>query len=63
MTREERRITLVAADTANEYRLNRNTTILVSPNRPHIYLSGANKLLGSGNAFPIFGPHDLKGVG
>lgn len=52
MTREERRITRRSADTANEYRFKWNTAILVSPNDPHTYDYGANKVLGSGNPFP-----------
>lgn len=52
MTPEERRITRMSADTANEYRFNWNTAVLVSPNDLHTCYCGANKLLGSGNPFP-----------
>jgi photosystem II stability/assembly factor-like uncharacterized protein len=49
VTREERRITPVAADRAERYRFNWNTAILVSPNDPHVYYYGANKLLETGD--------------
>jgi photosystem II stability/assembly factor-like uncharacterized protein len=45
VTREERRITPVAPDQKERYRFNWNTAILVSPNEPHVYYYGANKLL------------------
>lgn len=45
VTREERRITPVPADTTERYRFNWNTAILLSPNDPHTYYYGANKLL------------------
>ncbi|HEY7237499.1 MAG TPA: hypothetical protein VH539_25315 [Gemmatimonadaceae bacterium] len=45
VTREERRITPVPADRHERYRFNWNTAILVSPNDPHVYYYGANKLL------------------
>jgi photosystem II stability/assembly factor-like uncharacterized protein len=45
VTREERRITPVSADSGERYRFNWNTAILVSPNDPHVYYYGANKLL------------------
>jgi len=45
VTREERRITPVSADRADKYRFNWNTAIQVSPNDPHAYYYGANKLL------------------
>src|SRR5205823_7582345 len=45
VTREERRITPVAPDRAERYRFNWNTAILLSPNDPHVYYYGANKLL------------------
>ncbi|HKW09976.1 MAG TPA: hypothetical protein VJO33_06325 [Gemmatimonadaceae bacterium] len=45
VTREERRITPVPADRNERYRFNWNTAILVSPNDPHVYYYGANKLL------------------
>lgn len=45
VTREERRITPVPADTAEHYRFNWNTAILLSPNDPREYYFGANKLL------------------
>ncbi len=44
-TREERRITPVSSDRKAPYRFNWNTAILVSPNDPHVYYYGANKLL------------------
>ncbi|HEY2376342.1 MAG TPA: hypothetical protein VGH98_10250 [Gemmatimonadaceae bacterium] len=44
-TREERRITPVPAERTERYRFNWNTAILVSPNDPHTYYYGANKLL------------------
>jgi photosystem II stability/assembly factor-like uncharacterized protein len=45
VTREERRITPVPVDRNERYRFNWNTAILVSPNDPHIYYYGSNKLL------------------
>lgn len=45
VTREERRITPVPADSTQRYRFNWNTAILLSPNDPHEYFYGANKLL------------------
>jgi len=45
VTREERRITPVPADTSETYRFNWNTAMLVSPNDPHTYYYGANRLL------------------
>lgn len=45
VTHEERRITPVDADRAERYRFNWNTAILVSPNDPHVYYYGANRLL------------------
>ena len=59
VTREERRITPVSADTANEYRFNWNTAILVSPNEPHTYYYGANKLLATtdrGTTWKVLSP-------
>ena len=44
-TREERRITPVHAERGERYRFNWNTAILLSPNDPHTYYYGANKLL------------------
>jgi photosystem II stability/assembly factor-like uncharacterized protein len=44
-TREERRITPVSPDRKERYRFNWNTAILLSPNDPHVYYYGANKLL------------------
>ncbi|MDQ6831424.1 MAG: hypothetical protein M3081_21395 [Gemmatimonadota bacterium] len=44
-TREERRITPVSADTAERFRFNWNTAILLSPNDPRVYYYGAQKLL------------------
>jgi photosystem II stability/assembly factor-like uncharacterized protein len=45
VTREERRITPVPADTSETYRFNWNTAMLVSPNDPHTYYYGSNRLL------------------
>jgi len=45
VTREERRITPVPPTRAERYRFNWNTAILISPNDPHVYYYGANKLL------------------
>lgn len=45
VTHEERRITPVSADRNERYRFNWNTAILVSPNDPHTYYYGANRLL------------------
>ena len=45
VTRQERRITPVPPDRAERYRFNWNTAILVSPNDPHVYYFGANRLL------------------
>lgn len=59
VTREERRITPVSADTANQYRFNWNTSILVSPNDPHTYYYGANKLLATsdrGTTWKVMSP-------
>jgi len=45
VTHEGRRITPVPADSTQRYRFNWNTAILLSPNDPHEYFYGANKLL------------------
>jgi photosystem II stability/assembly factor-like uncharacterized protein len=45
VTRQERRITPVPPDRGEHYRFNWNTAILVSPNDPHVYYFGANRLL------------------
>ena len=44
-TREERRITPVSPERRERYRFNWNTAILLSPNDPHVYYYGANRLL------------------
>ena len=59
VTREERRITPVAADRSDRYRFNWNTAILVSPNDPHTYYYGANKLLATkdyGTTWQVLSP-------
>ena len=59
VTREERRITPVAADRTDRYRFNWNTAILVSPNAPHTYYYGANKLLATkdyGTTWQVMSP-------
>lgn len=45
VTREERRFTPVPPDSTERYRFNWNTAALVSPNDPHVYYYGANRLL------------------
>ena len=45
VTRQERRVTPVPAERSERYRFNWNTAILVSPNDPHVYYYGANRLL------------------
>lgn len=44
-THEGHRITPVSPDSTQRYRFNWNTAILLSPNDPHTYFYGANKLL------------------
>ena len=44
-TREAHRITPFSTDSTQRYRFNWNTAMLVSPNDPHVYFYGANKLL------------------
>ena len=59
VTREERRITPVAADRSDRYRFNWNTAIHVSPNDPHLYYYGANKLLATrdyGTTWQVLSP-------
>ena len=59
VTREERRITPVSTDTAEQYRFNWNTAILVSPNDPHTFYYGANKLLATsdrGTTWKVLSP-------
>ena len=59
VTREERRITPVATDRSDRYRFNWNTAILVSPNDPHVYYYGANKLLATrdyGTTWQVLSP-------
>jgi photosystem II stability/assembly factor-like uncharacterized protein len=59
VTREERRITPVAADRSDRYRFNWNTAILVSPNDPHVYYYGAHKLLATrdyGTTWQVLSP-------
>lgn len=59
VTREERRITPVAADRRDGYRFNWNTAILVSPHDPHVYYYGANKLLATrdyGTSWQVLSP-------
>ncbi len=59
VTKEERRITPVSPDTAEPYRFNWNTAILVSPNDPHTYYYGANKLLATadrGTTWKVLSP-------
>jgi photosystem II stability/assembly factor-like uncharacterized protein len=45
VTRQERRVTPVPPERSEHYRFNWNTAILVSPNDPHVYYFGANRLL------------------
>jgi photosystem II stability/assembly factor-like uncharacterized protein len=45
VTREERRITPVPSKRSERYHFNWNTAILLSPNEPHVYYYGANRLL------------------
>ncbi|HEV2748933.1 MAG TPA: hypothetical protein VGV12_00260 [Gemmatimonadales bacterium] len=45
VSREERRFTPVPVDSTERYRFNWNTATLLSPNDPHTYYYGANKLL------------------
>lgn len=45
VTRQERRITPVPPERTDRYRFNWNTAILVSPDDPHVYYFGANRLL------------------
>ncbi|PYP65627.1 MAG: hypothetical protein DMD26_10390 [Gemmatimonadetes bacterium] len=64
VTREERRITPVAADRAERYRFNWNTAILVSPNDPHVYYYGANRLLRTidyGTTWQVMSPDLTRG--
>jgi len=59
VTREERRITPVAPDRSDRYRFNWNTAILVSPNDPHVYYYGSNKLLATrdyGTTWQVMSP-------
>jgi len=59
VTKEERRMTPVSPDTAENYRFNWNTAILVSPNDPHTYYYGANKLLATtdrGTTWKVLSP-------
>lgn len=59
VTREERRITPLSADSAQPYRFNWNTAILLSPNDPHTYYYGADKLLATsdrGTTWKVLSP-------